>query len=106
MQLRPDCGARFRSISVDFGIDLHFTYDIFDLLHGWKQLLPLCGGDAGILVGQIEIFGIGIFNTRLVTRLQRQPLKKAFKLGQGRMQGRLAQLLPGLLSSFALQDGF
>jgi len=59
--------------------------------------LPFGGSDAGVLVSQIEILGIGILKTRLAPRLQRKPLKEPLELGKGRMQGGLAQLLPGLL---------
>jgi hypothetical protein len=61
--------------------------------------LPLGGCDAGVLVRQIEIVGIGILNARLVARLACQPLKEPLELGKCRMQGRLAQLFSGFLAS-------
>jgi hypothetical protein len=46
--------------------------------------LAPCSGDPGILVGQIEILGIGILDPGLVAWLLSQPLKEAFDLGEGR----------------------
>jgi hypothetical protein len=69
-----------------------------DLFKGRRLLVPFCGSDPGILVRQIEILGIGILETGLVSGLPCQPLEEAFELGKRRMQGRLAQLRPGLLS--------
>jgi len=71
---------------------------MFDLFQGWCFLLPCRGSNPGVFAGQIEILGINILYTRLVAWLIGQPLKESFQLGKGRMQGRLAQLLPGLLS--------
>ena len=75
----------------------HRIDDVLDLFQGRYLLLPLSCSDAGVLVRQIEILGIGILQTRLVARLPRQPLEESLELRKCRMQGRLAQLLPGLL---------
>jgi hypothetical protein len=71
---------------------------MFDLFQSRYLLLPFCGSDPGVLFRKIEIFGIGILDSGLVACLPCQPLKEMFKLGYGRMQGRLAQLFPGLVS--------
>ena len=70
---------------------------MLDLFQGRKLLLPFCSGNTGIFVGQIKVLGIGVLNARLVTGLQREPLKKTLKLGKGCMQGCFAQLFSGLL---------
>ena len=49
-----------------------------------------------ILVGQVEILGIGILNTRRVAWLQRQPLKEPLESGKGGMKGALLSFLPDL----------
>ena len=59
--------ARLRiSISVAAG---HDADNMLDLLHGRRFLVPLGGGDTGVLIRQIKILGIRILNTGLVARL-------------------------------------
>ena len=64
-----------------------------------RFLFPLSRGDAGVLLGEVEIVGIGILKARLVARLPGQPLEEVLQLRQCGVQGRLAQLLPGPLAS-------
>lgn len=62
----------------------------------------LCGlltvGDAGILVGQVEIFGIRILNARHISRLPCEALERPLELCESRMPGCLAELFSRPLS--------
>jgi hypothetical protein len=61
----------------------HAVDDMPNLLEGRSLLFPLGGRDAGVLVGEIEVVGVGIAKAGLVSRLPGQPMEKPFELREG-----------------------
>ena len=51
-----------------------------------------------LLVGQVEVFGIGILEAGFVAGLPGQPLKEPFQVRECGVPSRLAQMLAALLA--------
>ena len=77
--------------AIDLGSGGHRVQNMLDLIDGRCSLFSLCRGYPGVLLGQVEILGVRILNSRFVARLPGKPLEEALELGQRRIERRLAQ---------------